>query len=161
MARIIPSPGTYNAKRNDAIIVREEESGAVMAYVAYAIVGANVSFSDTHAVCLVSRDGTPQKNNILTLKKCFPAWDGTNPFELETIELAEGEEPEFELADCFHDTFTPRPTEENPEPTPIQTFKAQWLNAVGGGRPKKEPMTAADQKRVITKYGSKFKALKV
>src|ERR1035437_9200263 len=123
MAKILPNPGTYNAKHNGPIVVIEEESGSLMAYIPYRLLSEGVSFSDTHSVCLVSRDGNPQKNNFMTLKKCFPDWDATNPFGLQDIEVVEGDEIEFELADCFHDTYTPRATDENPEPSPVQTFK--------------------------------------
>ena len=153
MARQLPEPGTYQARRSAAIVVREEESGALMAYIPYALCG-EIQFSGNHALCLGAKDGTVQRKNFETMKKVFPAWSGENPFELEDIEIPEGGEPEFELADCFHEDYEDKETGETK-----QSFKAQWFNPLGGGLPSKEPMDEAGKKKTLTKWGGKFKAL--
>ena len=156
MSRILPNPGTYNARRNGPVVVREEESGSLMVYIPYVLLGCAVAFSGMYSHCIGTKDGTPMKKNIDTLKKIFPDWEGENPFELEDIAIPEGDAAEFELADCYHDdTYTPPGAE-----APVVQFKAQWLNPLGGGLPSKEPMADADRKKVLTRWQSKFKALK-
>lgn len=159
MSRQLPNPGTYNARRTAAIVVREEESGSLMAYIPYALVGSDVAFSGNHSQCLGAKDGTIQTKSIATLRKIFPSWDGLDPFGLEEIPLPENDEAEFELGDCFHDEYTPKETDENPNPEAITTFKVQWLNPLGGGLPSKVPMTPEERKKALTKWGGKFKAV--
>ena len=154
MAKILPNPGTYNARRSGQIIVREEESGALMAYIPYTLMGSDVAFSGNHAACLGSKDETVMAKTVATLKKIFPAWNGVNPFGLEEIGLAAEGEAEFELSECFHDEYQDRTTGETKT-----SFKAQWLNPLGGGMPSKEPMNDDERKSVLTKWQSKFKAL--
>lgn len=156
MSRNLPQPGDYQARRYDAIVVREEESGSLMAYIPCLLIGSEpADFKFTHALCLGSKDGVVQQRNIETLKTIFPDWDGLDPFGLEEIPLPEGEEPEFDLGDCFHDdSYTPEGSG-----APVIQFKAQWLNPLGGGRPKKEPMTEAEKKQARTKWAGKFKAI--
>lgn len=161
MSRQLPNPGTYQARRSGPIVVREEESGALMAYIPYALCNADVAYSGTHSLCLGAKDGTVMKKSVETLMKIFPAeregfsWDGLNPFDLEEIPLPEGTDPEFELADCYHDdTYIPEGKDE-----PVIQFKAEWLNPLGGGFPSKEPMSPEERKASLARWGGKFKAV--
>ena len=151
MSKILPAPGTYTARRTGAIVVRGEESGSLMAYIPYGLCDSEVRFNGTVSVCIGSKDGTPQKNNISNLKKAF-GWDGLNPFDLETIPLAEGDAAEFELADCVHEDYQPKATDENPDPGVVTQFKPTWFNALGGSAPSKEPMTADERKTVLARW---------
>jgi hypothetical protein len=152
----LPEPGTYQARRSNAITVREEESGALMVYIPYQLVG-DVQFSGTHAHCIGKKDGTLLNRAYATLRQIFPAWDGQNPFGLEELPLLEEDVAEFELGNCFHETYE-RQNDQNETVSGV-SFKAQWLNPLGGGAPSKEPMDEAGRKKVITKWASKFKAL--
>jgi hypothetical protein len=146
----LPSPGSYTAKQNGKVIIISEESGAMMAYIPYALL--TVAFNGNHKLCLAKKDGTPMNKNIQTLKAVFPNWEHE---ELADIEMpAEGEEvPQFELADCFHDdSYTPEGANE-----PLIKFEAKWFNVAGGSR--KQPMSEVERKAAKTKWGSKFKAL--
>lgn len=145
----LPPAGSYTAQQNGTVLIRSEESGALMAYIPYALIG--VAYSGIYALCLGAKDGTASVKNITTLKTVFPEWDKD---ELADIEMpSEGEAPQFELADCYHDdSYTPPGAE-----SPVVQFKAKWLNPVGGGM-KKQPMTEAERKTAKTKWASKFKA---
>lgn len=151
---MLPSPGSYRAKQNGTVIVRAEESGSLMAYIPFMLTNCSevANFAGIYAMTLATKVGEPQKKNIQALKTVFPNW------EIETLSDIEmpadgGEIPQFDLADCFHDSYTPDGADE-----PIQTFKAKWFNPVGGGV-RKQPMNDEERKAVIAKYKSKFKAL--
>ena len=146
----LPEPGSYRAQQNGTIIIRQEESGSLMAYIPYSLIG--VAFMGNHRLCLGTKDGSPMNKNILTLKTVFPNWD----FEsLADIEMpAEGEEaPQFDLADCYHDdSYTPEGATE-----PLIKFEAKWFNVVGGGR--KQAMSQDERKAALTRWKSKLKAV--
>ena len=146
----LPSPGSYRAQQNGTVIIRQEESGSLMAYIPYALIG--VAFMGIYNMTLGAKDGTPQQKNINTLKAVFPNWDFDNLADIEMP--AEGEDiPQFDLADCYHDdSYTPEGAE-----APIVKFVARWLNQVGGGR--KQPMTQDERKSALTRWKSKFKAI--
>ena len=150
---MLPNPGTYRAKQNGTVIVRQEESGSLLAYIPYMLLNCQEvsNYSGVHQLTLGAKDGTPQTKNIQTLKTVFPDWDLEN---LADIELpTEGEVPQFDLADCFHDdSYTPEGAE-----APLIQFKARWFNVIGGGR--KQPMTDVERKAALTKWKTKLKAL--
>jgi hypothetical protein len=149
----LPNPGSYTAQQNGTVLIRQEESGSLMAYVPYLLLGASVHFAGIHSLCLGAKDGTAQKKSIQILKSIFPNWEQD---ELADIEMpAEGEAiPQFELADCYHDdSYTPEGAE-----APVIKFQPKWLNPIGGGM-KKQPMSEAERKAAKTKWASKFKAL--
>lgn len=155
MSRILPRPGTYTARRRGAIVVREEESGALMVYIPYSLCDSEIKFGGEYSVCIGTKAGQLQLKAIATLRKIWPDWDGENPFELEAIPIPEGSEPEFSLADCFHDdSYTPEGANE-----PVIQFKARWLNELGGVQAKKS-MTEDERGDVMNKWGGKFKAVK-
>lgn len=136
------------------MVLSESDGGALILIIPYALCAGEISFTGKHQHVLGKKDGTPMKNNIDALKEAFPEWDG----RIETVEdipLRDGEEPEFELADCFHDDsyIPPGKTE------PIVQFKAQWFNPIGGSTNMPAPMDDAQKKKVFTKWGGKFKAL--
>lgn len=155
MSKQLPPPGTYQARLNGRIVVFDEESGALMAYIPYCLVGSEIPYSNTHAYCLGSKDGNPQKRNIAVLKKIFPDWDETNPRGLQEIEPNTDGVAQFELQDMFHDEYT-----KEGETEPSYSLKATWLNPLGGGGPSmKEPMDDAMWKKTLAKWGGKFKAV--
>ena len=146
----LPQPGSYRAQQNGTVKIIEEKSGALMAYIPFALVG--VAYMGEHALCLGSKDGTPQTKNIQTLKTVFPNWDMDNLADIEMP--AEGEDiPQFDLADCYHDdSYTPEGAE-----SPTIQFRAKWFNVIGGGR--KPAMTQDERKAALTRWKSKFKAI--
>lgn len=161
MSRQLPDPGTYNARRNAAIVIESTKEGALMAWVPYILVGAGINFSGKHNVVIGKKDGTPMQRNIDTLKKAFPAWTTPDFYDLETIPLpvesAEGEAEvvEFELQDCFHDDSYTKDGGSEPS---IQ-FKVQWFNAPGGSNFMPAQASDDEKKKVRAKWLSKFKAI--
>ena len=151
---MLPNPGTYRAKQNGTVIVRQEESGSLLAYIPYMLLNCQevANYSNTHQLTLGAKDGTPQTKNIQTLKTIFPDWDMENLADIEMP--GEGEEaPQFDLADCHHDdSYTPEGAD-----APLIQFKAKWLNVIGGGR--KQPMTPDERKAALAKWKTKLKAL--
>ena len=147
----LPNPGSYSARQNGMVIIVQEDSGSIMAYIPYML--TTVAFGSVHNLCLVKRDGTPMNKSIQTLKAVFPNWDHENMADIPMP--AEGEDiPQFELADCYHDdSYTPDGAE-----APVIRFVAKWFNVSGGGT-SKTPMTDDQRKQVKAKFGSKFKAL--
>ena len=146
----LPQPGSYRAQQNGTVIIRQEESGSLMAYIPCLIPAVN--FALVHNLTLGAKDGTPQTKNIAALKSVFPDWDMD---ALADIEMpAEGADvPQFDLADCYHDdSYTPEGAEG-----PVIQFRAKWFNPVGGGR--KQPMTADERKAALARWKSKFKAV--
>lgn len=160
MSKSLPNPGTYLARRTAMMVVEESKEGAILLQIPYALCAPGINFIEKHMLVLVKKDGTPQGMAQKNLMKAFPEWNGEDFFDLETIPLKEGEfaeAPEFELADCYHDEYTPA---NSPEGTPPQIrFKAQWFNAIGGTQNMPTPMNDDDRKRLRSKYLGKFKAL--
>jgi hypothetical protein len=149
----IPEPGSYRAQQNGTVIIRQEESGSLMAYIPYALVGAAVNYAGVHNLTLGAKDGTPQTKNITSLKAVFPNWDADNLADIELPNEEGAEVPQFDLADCYHDdSYQPEGAD-----SPIIQFRAKWFNPIGGG--KKQPMTAEERKAALTRWKSKFKAL--
>lgn len=150
---MLPNPGSYRAQQNGVVIVRQEESGSLMAYIPYLLLNCNevANYAGVHSLTLGAKDGTAQTKNIATLRAVFPTWDAEN---LEDIPMpTEGDIPQFDLADCYvDDSYTPEGATD-----PLLQFKAKWFNQVGGGR--KAPMTSDERKAAVTKWKSKFKAL--
>ena len=146
----LPEPGSYRAQQNGTVIIRQEETGSLMAYIPYSLVG--VAFMGIHNLTLGAKDGTPQQKNIAAMKTVFANWDFGNLADIEMP--AEGEEiPQFDLADCYHDdSYTPEGAE-----SPTIQFRAKWFNVIGGGR--KQAMTADERKSALTRWKSKLKAV--
>ncbi|MDE2100106.1 MAG: hypothetical protein KGL39_22820 [Patescibacteria group bacterium] len=152
MSRQLPPPGNYNARRNDNIVVQESEAGALLAWVPYVLCHPDwAAFTGKHMVVIGKKDGSLATKNIETLKKVFN-WDGVNPFDLEEIPMPETEDAEFELGQCFHDEFV------DGEETRV-TFKANWLNPIGGSTSMPVKLDDSSRREVITKWGSKFRAV--
>jgi hypothetical protein len=152
MSRQLPPPGNYNARRNDTIVVTESEAGALLAWIPYVLCHPDwAAFTGKHMVVIGKKDGSLATKNIETLKKVFN-WDGQNPFNLEEIPLPETEDAEFELSQCYHDEYA------DGEETKI-SFKANWLNPIGGTTMMPEKVDESGRKEIITKWGSKFRAV--
>jgi hypothetical protein len=146
----LPNPGSYTARQNGKVLIVQETSGSLMAYIPYAL--TSMAFTGTHSICLVTKVGEPMTKNLQTLKAVFPAWEHEAMADIEMP--AEGEEiPQFELADCYHDdTYIPEGAD-----APVIKFQAKWFNVAGGMR--KAAMTDDERKAARAKWGAKFKAL--
>jgi len=157
MSNLIPA-GNYPAKTNAKMVVYEAESGSLCVAVplnALSPEGA-VLWTGKTTITLGKADGTLMTKAIANLKKCFPDWDSSNPFALEDIEAGQHE---LEIVG-EHESYTPRATDEDPDPQPMDVFKVKWLNPPGGGSvAMKEPLDEASRKKVLTKWGGKFKAV--
>lgn len=152
------APGKYPAKTNAKMVVYEAESGSLCVAVPLNALSQDgtVIWSGKTTITLGNKDGVLNTRAIDNLKKCFPDWDSTNPFGLEDIEPATHD---LEIVG-EHDQYTPQATDENPDPQPITVFRVKWLNPPGGGGvTMKEPLGEADRKKVLTKWGGKFKAV--
>lgn len=156
MSQNILAPGTYPAKTNAKMVVYEADSGSLCVAVPLIALDAegNQIWAGKTTICLGKSDGTLMTKSIDNLKRCF-GWDGKDPFALEEIEPGSNE---LEIVG-EHEEYTPKATDENPDPQPINVFKVKWLNPPGGGgAAMKEPLDEASRKKVLTKWGSKFKA---
>ncbi len=155
MSRTLPPEGTYTARRNGAIVIEESAEGAILAQIPYALCHPDYNHVGKHMLTLVKKNGEEMGRNFDTLAKIWPEFDKANPFSVEALPFPEDPNaPEFELAECFHDdSYTPAGAQ-----APIIQFKAQWLNALGGTQNMPTPMADADRKRIMAKFGAKFKA---
>lgn len=152
MSKLIPAAGTYPARVNGQAVVYETEKGAVCVALPISLVGSDPAWSGKHTMTIVKQDGTIQSRSVETLKAVFPEWDGIDPFWLEDNDLTNYD---LEVVGEHENYTRPGETEER------VTFKIQWLNTPGGGGGAKMPqrMEAKDRKALLTKFGSKFKAL--
>lgn len=149
----LPNPGTYTARRNAPIVIEAKESGALLAWIPYILCSGEVRHTGKHCECIGQKDGTLKIKSVQSLRTIFN-WDGLNPFDLEQIPIPDGDAPEFELADCFHDdSYQPEGAE-----APIVQFKASWLNPIGGTQNMPAALSPEDRKAALTKWSSKFKA---
>ena len=137
------------------MVLEESSEGALLLWIPYALCAANVTHIDRHMLVLGKKDGTLSDKAVKTLRRIFPEWDGVDPFALEEIPLREDGEPEFELADCYHDdSYIPQGKTD-----PVIQFRAEWLNPIGGSQNIPSRLGEDDRKKLLTKWGSKFKAL--
>lgn len=137
---------SYPAKRSGAIVVGESKQGALMAYIPFVLTGG-IAFTGNHSVCIGSKDGTLQERNIESLRKIF-GWQTENPFDLQRIPIAEGDAPEFVLADYHNEPYTPNGKTEQ-----VDSFKFRWLNELGSGI---APATDEQEQAALAKWGKKF-----
>ena len=157
MSELLPA-GKYPAKTNAKMVVYEADSGSLCVAVPLNALSPDggTLWSGKTTITLGKSDGTLMTKAIDNLKKCFPDWDKANPFGLEEIEAGQHD---LEIVGD-HEDYTPKATDEEPDPQPIQVFKVKWLNPPGGsGATMKEPLGADDRKKVLTKWGGKFKAV--
>jgi len=140
--------GSYPARRTSAIAIKASESGALMAYIPYALVGDAIH-EGTHSMCIGTKDGTIQEKTILNLREIFPAWTTANPFDLQRIPEP-GEEAEFKLSEYFDDSYT------NKSGGVTQKFSFKWLNKLSSGT---APATQDEEAEILAKWGAKFSAV--
>lgn len=136
---MLPQPGTYKAKTANGVVY-ETEGGALM--VAFDF-GIDAEHSIIGRVCLASKAGEPQPNNLRNLREAF-GWDGADPFWLA----------DTDLSDRDVEIVVEMENDQNGNPRPT----VRWINAPGrgGGLGSIKP---ADRKAVLAKYGMKFRAL--
>lgn len=151
MSKQLPQNGTYAAKLGGSIVVYETEEGALCAAVPVTLIGSDVAWSGKTTMTIGKSDGTLQRRTIDTLKKVF-GWDGLDPAWLSENDLSACE---FEIVG-EQEEYTPRQTDDEPNPQPRLQFKIRWINEPGGGNRMPEP---ADRKAVMTKWGGKLKAI--
>jgi hypothetical protein len=154
-------PGKYVAKLSgpvegskSGIVVYETQRGALCAAVPCKIsegpeTGKELKSTQT----VIKQDGTVQTRTVDNLKAIF-GWDGLDPFWLMDSELAE---IAFQIvveneAGQNQDGSIKKDAQGNT----TYFSKVQWLNPLGGSMKMPE---AADRRSVLTKYGSKFRAL--
>lgn len=159
MSKQLLAPGNYPARTNAKMVVYEtEKTGSLCVAVPLNVVDAEgvAIWAGKTTITLGKADGTLMTKSIENLKKCFPEWDGVNPFGLEEIEPGVNE---LSIVG-EHEDYTPEATDENPDPQSVTSFKVKWLNPPGGsGASMKEPLDEASRKKVLTKWGGKFKAI--
>lgn len=127
--------GTYPAVAT-AASVWESEKGALMITFQFALdAGDPINGSQ----CIVQKDGTISEITVNTLKKCF-AWDGLDPFWLE--DPANLADKPVDLV-IEHEEWKGKPRAH-----------VRYINAPGDGIP-----ASADRKKVLAKYGARFRAL--
>jgi len=139
---------SYPAKRSGAIVVGESKQGALMVYIPFTLTNG-IAFSGNHSVCIGTKDGTLQERAIEGLREIF-GWTTENPFDLQRIEIPEGDAPEFILADYHNEPYTPNGKSEQ-----VDSFKFRWLNKLGSGI---TPATSEDESAAMAKWGKKFGA---
>lgn len=148
--KTIPQPGTYPAKTSAAMVVYEAKTGSLCVAIPAMIEG----WSGKGTMVLGNSDGVLNTKNIATLREIFE-WDGVDPFALQ--EIAMGEHP-FDIVG-EHEPYTPEPTEEDPQPDVVMTFKIKWFNPPGkSGMKMPEILDDSTRKKTLTKWGSKFKS---
>ncbi len=120
-------------------------------YIPLELLNSDVRWQGKATVCLAKSDGTPMTKNIESLRKVFPDWNpAENLFGIDDLPFPEDATiPEFEIVGEI-EAYTPAN-----ETTPIDVFKVQWVNPIGGSTSMPEP---ADRKAIMTKWGSKIKA---
>lgn len=135
---MLPEPGTYRAKTANGVVY-ETEGGALMAAFDF---GIDADHSIMGRVCLASKAGELQQNNLRSLREAF-GWDGADPFWLADTDLS-AIEVEIVVENEPDQNGNPRPT-------------VRWINAPGrshGGMPQ-----SGDRKAILAKYGAKLRAL--
>lgn len=155
--KALPNPGTYLARRHAQTVTRDADSGALCVYIPVVLLNSEVQWQGKAIITIGKSDGTLQTKQIKSLNKSFPAWNpAENIFGIDDLPLIEDTNAaEFEVVGEI-ESFTPRPTEDEPNPEPIEVFKIQWVNPIGGSTNMPEP--TADRKALAAKWGSKMKA---
>jgi hypothetical protein len=154
-------PGKYIAKLSgpvegskSGVIIYETQRGALCAAVPCKIsegpeMGKELKSTQT----IIKQDGTVQTRTVDNLKAIF-GWDGLDPFWFMDHELAE---IEFQIVVENEPGQNQDGTvKKDAQGNTVYFSKVQWLNPLGGSMKMPE---AADRRSVLTKYGSKFRAL--
>jgi len=139
---------SYPAKRSGAIVVGESKAGALMVYIPFTLTGG-IAFTGNQSVCIGTKDGTLQERAIEGLRDIF-GWTTENPFDLQRLEIPEGDAPEFVLADYHNEPYVPNGKSEQ-----VDSYKFRWLNKLGSGI---TPATSEDETAALAKWGKKFGA---
>ena len=94
---------------------------------------------------LTTRDGAINTRCVESLRQCFPEWDGTDPFWFEDADLT-GREVEIVVEDEVSDRDG-------------KTYsKVAWINPPGGRGGGAMP-ASGNRAAILSKYGSRFRAL--
>lgn len=147
MSQSLVIGGSYPARRSSGISVKESTKGALMVHVPYKLTG-DLAFEAIQSICIGTKDGALQERAIDNLHRIFPGWESQNPFDLQRLEIEEGNEPEFMLVNWHNEPYTPEGKTEQ-----VDKFLFQWINELGRGA------TQADEdeeKATLAKWGVKF-----
>ncbi len=154
MSRTLPANGTYLAKLAACMAVFASKAGNLCVAIPVRLLNADVAWSGRDSVVIGKGEtGELDLKRIDDLKTIFPDWDGTDPFKLEAIRPKPGDDAEFEIVGEQQE-FTPTGKTE-----PVLVFKIKWINPLGGAAGMPKAMDAAERKDVLTKWGSKFRAV--
>ena len=162
MSKALPQAGNYQARRPAPSITTETQGGALCVYLPVELLQGDVRWSGKAIICIAKSDGTPMTKNIENLRKVFPAWEpggqmvndeNGNPrgglFGIDDLPLNEPGVAEFDIVGEIE------PYQSDANSDPVDVFKVQWVNPLGGSTSMPEP---ADRKAIMTKWGSKIKA---
>jgi|SRR6185437_11858981 len=149
----LPSPGKYRARCTARPFYPEPgESGSIMIHIPCELTNSEVPYSGVAKTVFVKKDGSLMKKTIQAIALIFGIEQPANLFFVDDIEdESELIGKEFEVAGTIGE-FTPEGAE-----SPIQTFELSWPTPIGGMGA--SPITAETRKEMLTKFGSKFKAL--
>ena len=154
MSRKLPDPGTYKARLNGKMVVEQTKKGALLVWIPYRLCDLEVPYSGKHMLVVGLKDGTLNQKAIEALKEAF-SWDGSDIFDLEQIEVPEGDIAQFVLADCEHDdSYTP-----DGEDDPVIQFKAKWFNPLSGASRMPKPLEEEERQKVHKRWANKLKAI--
>ncbi len=147
MNNTLPKPGTHPAITTANMVVYEAESGSLCVAVPLKILGAEVEWSGKATVTLITADGVIKERAIADMKTIFGD-DAAFPASLQDVEP--GVHPFDAVCEITNDYVPSGQTEA------VETFRVKYINIPGGSAKMPEAM---DRKELLTKYGSKFKAL--
>lgn len=130
------------------IAIRESEKGALMAYVPYRLLVEGLIFEGTHQECIGTKDGSLQDITINNLREIFPTWESQNPFDLQRVELMEGDDVEFTLVDWHNEPYVTSGGKT------VDKWCFKYINKPGRGT--SAPSTEEEESATLAKWGVKF-----
>src|SRR6185295_17459925 len=147
----LPNNGKHLARTDGAIVVYVAESGSLC--VAIPTVLEDGTWSGKGTVILVNKDGERKDKNIHFFRKTF-GWDTEDFFDIESIPVGEHQ---FSIVGK-QEEYTPKPTDEDPDPQPTMGFKIDWYNVIGeSGVKMPEKVDDKTRRALLTKYARHFK----
>ncbi len=155
---MLPPEGTHQAKLNGQIVVHKAASSdAICCTVPVQLIGSETAWTGKTTQTIVKSDDTVQDKTMKNLTRIFgdplaglPVYRFAEDHETALAEIPGASEILFEIVG-EHKTI--QPTDGGEE---YLAFSIKWLNPLGGGLPMPEPISRKD---ILSKYGSKFRAL--
>ena len=137
---MLPEPGVWKAKATGPASVYETPAGALMTAIEFEVPESGARI--TAYLCLASKAGEIQQNNVRSLREAF-GWDGADPFWLCDTDLSTAE---VEIV-----------VELEPDQQGQPRARVKWVNAPGAGRAAIPPQ--GDRRAILAKYGAKLRAM--